>query len=259
MTWLSWLLLAGACVVSAPGQGSRLLGRERRIEWRGAVVLVAVFAGVLGFLFFGRLSVAVAAVSVGAVIAWAVVDSRKRALDIRGEEAVAGFLGVVTADLRAGAVLPAALQRGASHVPESAPAAVKDVLVRAGQLASRGASLSGILTAAPGPVAMVGRLLEVSESHGIAVAGVLEQAQARLDARARHRAATRASLQGPMATSIVLACLPVAGIAMGSVMGANPLGFLFGGGLGGVLLVIGVGLVVAGFAWSRLIIRGAGG
>ncbi|WKS54871.1 hypothetical protein [Corynebacterium accolens] len=54
-----------------------------------------------------------------------------------------------------------------------------------------------------------------------------------------------------------MACLPIAGIAMGGAMGANSLGFLLGGGLGGILLVIGVGLACGGFAWSRVIIRKA--
>lgn len=257
--WLELLLVASALLVPAPALGGRLAKQKREARWQPAVLMVAVFVGVLGFLFFGRLSVAIAALSVGALVAWTVSDARRRSLQIRGEDAVAGYLGVVTSNLRAGAVLPVALRRGVEHLPDSAPENVREPLARAAQLAARGSSSTQALRGQPGAVATVGRLLEVSERHGIAVAGVLEQAQSRLDAVKRHRAATRASLQGPQATAMVLACLPVAGIAMGSVMGANPLGFLFGGGLGGVLLVIGVGLVVAGFVWSRLIIRGAGG
>jgi tight adherence protein B len=44
---------------------------------------------------------------------------------------------------------------------------------------------------------------------------------------------------------------------MGTVMGADPIGFLTGGGIGGVLLVIGVGLVAAGFAMTQKILEGA--
>ena len=79
----------------------------------------------------------------------------------------------------------------------------------------------------------------------------------RLDASRRHQQSTAASLQGPQATATVLACLPIAGIAMGGAMGANSLGFLLGGGLGGILLVVGVALACGGFAWSRVIIRKA--
>ena len=44
---------------------------------------------------------------------------------------------------------------------------------------------------------------------------------------------------------------------MGTAMGANPLAFLTGGGLGGALLVVGTALVCAGVAVSRRIIEGA--
>ena len=103
----------------------------------------------------------------------------------------------------------------------------------------------------------LGHLLELSTYHGIAVASLLDQAQSRLDASRRHQQSTAASLQGPQATATVLACLPIAGIAMGGAMGANSLGFLLGGGLGGMLLVVGVALACGGFAWSRVIIRKA--
>ncbi|WP_268871108.1 hypothetical protein [Corynebacterium atypicum] len=42
-------------------------------------------------------------------------------------------------------------------------------------------------------------------------------------------------------------------------MSAHPLGVLFGGGIGGVLLVAGVSLICAGLMWSRAIIKKAGG
>jgi len=103
----------------------------------------------------------------------------------------------------------------------------------------------------------LGHLLELSTQHGIGVASLFEQAQSRMDALRRHHQSTAAGLQGPQATATVLACLPIAGIAMGGAMGANSLGFLLGGGLGGILLVIGVGLACGGFAWSRVIIRKA--
>ena len=56
---------------------------------------------------------------------------------------------------------------------------------------------------------------------------------------------------------MVLALLPIAGVLMGTAMGAKPLAFLTGGGLGGVLLVVGTALVCAGVAVSRRIIEGA--
>ncbi len=55
---------------------------------------------------------------------------------------------------------------------------------------------------------------------------------------------------GPRATAAVLAGLPVAGIALGQLIGARPLAFLCGVGAGGWLLVIGVLLACAGLMWS---------
>ena len=80
-----------------------------------------------------------------------------------------------------------------------------------------------------------------------------ENAQRRIDAQLTHAAATRAALQGPKATAMVLSILPVVGIGMGGLLGADPLHFLLGGGTGGVLLVAGTGLTTAGFVWSQRI------
>ena len=70
-------------------------------------------------------------------------------------------------------------------------------------------------------------------------------------------AATRAALAGPQTTAVVLALLPLAGVLMGTAMGANPVAFLAGGGLGGVLLTVGTALVCAGVVVSQRIIQGA--
>lgn len=103
----------------------------------------------------------------------------------------------------------------------------------------------------------LGHVIRLSSLHGVALAGLVEQAQSQLDAARRHAQSTESSLQGPQATALILACLPLAGIAMGGAMGADSLGLLLGGGLGGLLLVIGVGLACGGFAWSRYILRSA--
>jgi hypothetical protein len=50
-----------------------------------------------------------------------------------------------------------------------------------------------------------------------------------------------------------LSILPVVGIGMGGLLGADPLHYLLGGGTGGVLLVAGTGLTTAGFVWSQRI------
>ena len=54
---------------------------------------------------------------------------------------------------------------------------------------------------------------------------------------------------------MILAALPVAGVVLGQLIGADPLGFLLGGGAGGWLLITGVGLVAAGLIWSDRILE----
>jgi len=48
----------------------------------------------------------------------------------------------------------------------------------------------------------------------------------------------------------VLAGLPLLGVGLGELVGADPVSFLLSGGFGGWLLVIGVILACAGLLWS---------
>jgi tight adherence protein B len=79
------------------------------------------------------------------------------------------------------------------------------------------------------------------------------------DLRARARAGTelRAAVAGPRASATVLAGLPVLGLLMGSGVGADPWRVLTTTGTGTVLLLAGVGLEVAGLAWSDRLVRQA--
>ena len=103
----------------------------------------------------------------------------------------------------------------------------------------------------------LGTLWALSASRGVPLAKLVAALRDDIDHANRHRDATRAALAGPQTTAAVLALLPVAGVLMGTAMGANPLAFLTGGGLGGALLVVGTALVCAGVAVSRRIIEGA--
>jgi tight adherence protein B len=54
----------------------------------------------------------------------------------------------------------------------------------------------------------------------------------------------------------MLAGLPVIGIALGQLIGAEPVAFLLAPGAGGWLLVIGVLLACGGLLWSDRIVAG---
>lgn len=60
-------------------------------------------------------------------------------------------------------------------------------------------------------------------------------------------------LAGPRATARMLALLPLIGIAMGAMLGADPLGFLLGSPVGIACLAAGVGLTAVGMWWTNRI------
>jgi tight adherence protein B len=57
-------------------------------------------------------------------------------------------------------------------------------------------------------------------------------------------------MTGARTTAAILAGLPVLGVGLGELIGADPVSFLVSTGVGGWLLVIGVTLACAGLVWS---------
>ncbi|HEX4655702.1 MAG TPA: type II secretion system F family protein [Mycobacteriales bacterium] len=98
---------------------------------------------------------------------------------------------------------------------------------------------------------------EVTESAGGAVADVLERLGEVLDVERQNRADLDAALAAPRATMLLLAALPVFGLALGQSLGARPLGVLFHRPLGWAMLATGAALDGVGVAWTRLLVRRA--
>jgi tight adherence protein B len=82
------------------------------------------------------------------------------------------------------------------------------------------------------------------------VTGALAEAQETTDS-------LTAAMAGPKSSARLLQFLPLLGIVLGSAMGAEPLRVLFGGGAGTVALVAGLGLLIAGRAWTGALISAA--
>jgi tight adherence protein B len=70
------------------------------------------------------------------------------------------------------------------------------------------------------------------------------------------RAELRVGVAEPRATAVVLALLPLAGVALGWLLGADPLTWLLGTTPGRLVLVGGVALDVLGVVWAWRIVRG---
>lgn len=92
---------------------------------------------------------------------------------------------------------------------------------------------------------------------GAPTAGVLEECARTLAADADAETAVRGALAGPRQTTSLLTWLPVLGVVLGTLLGANPLGVLLGGGAGTAAGLAGLVLTLAGRRWTRRMVAGA--
>ncbi|KTF04635.1 hypothetical protein AQZ59_00624 [Trueperella bernardiae] len=91
---------------------------------------------------------------------------------------------------------------------------------------------------------------------GAPMADVLEACAAGITESGEAKNAREVALAGPRTSARMLAGLPAIGIALGYVMGADPLGFLFTTTLGRLALVTGLSFEVAGLMWTaRMVAR----
>ncbi len=206
----------------APG----LLDRHPRLAMAG----IGACAGAAAFVAGGPVA-AVAGVLYPTLAVRALL--RRRAAQ-RASEATARALDAVAmlaADLRAGAI------------PDDALAAVLPVLSAAG----------------PAPVRRLAERVAgawlVAESSGAPLAGLLDRLEADARGLDRIRREGAAQAAGAAATTWLLAALPVAGMALGYGIGADPVRILLHTPLG--MASAGVALVfqLAGLAWSSRLAR----
>lgn len=170
-------------------------------------------------------------------------------------------LGVLVAELRAGAHPAAAVQSAADTHADGSPDVVRilTVVVAAARL---GGDVPAVLrSAAPTHLwPWLDRLADawaLAERHGIPLADLLDAVRCDTEHRVRFAADVQARLAGPRATAAVLAGLPLLGLALGQAVGAAPLRVLCDTPVGQLLLVIGTGLACGGALWSARLISGA--
>ena len=94
----------------------------------------------------------------------------------------------------------------------------------------------------------------LAEDVGAPLADVLDQLAVGLRSDADVDGEIEASLAAPRATARLLAALPVAGIAIGELIGAHPVQVLVATPVGRVCAVSGVALGVLGQLWSRQLV-----
>ena len=226
------------------------LARRRLVLLPGAAVLGLAIAGPGG---------ALAALVLAATLHRHRTAARAEREHTAATAGLAEALSSFAAEIRAGAPPAAA---AASAGADAHPAAAR-VMTLLGATAQLGGDVPAALRAArsrePAVAAHLDRLAgawALADRHGIALAGPAGAVAHDLRARARMAGGLKARLAGPRATAAVLGGLPVLGLLLGEGIGARPWAVLTGGLVGQVLLVVGVGLVCAGLAWTERIVAG---
>ncbi len=97
----------------------------------------------------------------------------------------------------------------------------------------------------------------VAVDQGAGLADGLDRLEAALRAERNQRADLRAQLSGARTTGVMLAGLPVVGLALGAALGADPLHVLLHTPSGSVCLAAGGVLEGLGLWWALRIMRGA--
>jgi tight adherence protein B len=244
------LALAGALLLASPSPRRRLEAVttvRRRVPERAGLVALGVAIALLA---------PVTVTSAAAIlVATLVLRHRRRIVrHSRAEEATAlqSALDVLVGELRVGAHPVAAFDIAAGEVPGPVAAHLRAVAARARLGADVAAGLRSAARSShlPWHWERLAVYWQLAQEHGLAVATLMRAAHRDIVERERFSARVDAGMAGARTTAAVLAGLPLLGVGLGQLVGANPLGFLLFGGAGGWLLVIGVALACCGLLWS---------
>ncbi|WP_333618350.1 type II secretion system F family protein [Dietzia sp.] len=279
MTSLVLVLLAAALAAwpknCAAARLSRLGGRHRAAPVDNSTG--AIEATRVGDLDIGRAVAVVGAVAAGAallagvgpgivgglgIVAAAILrvlrDERAHSARLSGDGEWVGALDSVVAGLAAGSSAAAVLESARSASGGGGAGSVDAVLSRAVALDSLGGDPTEVLGAADSvPANRLGQALALARDHGLPLVEVVRKAAEEASETTRHAAELEASLAGPRATALILTALPLLGVGMGHLMGADPLSTLGSGLIGSGLALAGAGFLAAGLLWTSRIVSGA--
>lgn len=250
---VSALALAAALVLwpAAPRRTAALRRVDSPVRRRArAAPIVAVVGVVLAWL-------APPPVVLAAALVAGTVASRRRHRAVRRQRqqqsaALQAALDVLVGELRTGVHPVTAFATAAGEVSGPVRDGMSAVAARARLGADVAAGLDDIAESSQLPIhwERLAACWRLAHAHGLSIATLMRTAQRDIVERERFSAHVEAAMAGPRATAAVLAGLPVAGIALGQLIGARPLAFLFNAGIGGWLLVVGVALACTGLMWS---------
>ena len=267
MPSLSWMLLAAAValfplptaavarvrrlgVTDAGGApGPSLASRwPARIDVRTAMIAVAGGTGLAVAALRGPALGLALAVLVATLAA--VLRSRLRdRLAARRRRELLLAIRLLVGELEAGAGPSSALSAAAGASTGHAA-----VFAAAAQASASGMPAHAALTQGGAEYASVGHAWSLAESAGVPLAAALTSVAADLAARDGQARDVAVALAGARSSALLVAGLPVLGIALGAAMGARPVSFLVDSPAGRLVCCVGVLLDAAGIAWTQHII-----
>jgi tight adherence protein B len=215
-----------------------------------------VLPSLVAIAALAALVVPVAVVLAGATVGATLLLRRRRLTARRRIErervALETALDVLVGELRAGAHPVAAFHSAATEALGTVGASFEAVAARAVLGADVAAGLRDVAAASARPAhwERLAICWELAQKHGVAMAPLMRAAQRDIVERARFDAKVAAGMAGARATATVLAALPLAGVALGELIGAHPVRFLVGSEAGGWLLLVGAVLACCGLLWS---------
>jgi tight adherence protein B len=251
------LLAGGGAAGSGPPSWQDLADELRRVRGRWRPEWWAPVAG-LALAVLGASVLPVVAGAAGVPLLRRVRRAReaRRAGERRGD-AVIALCAALAGEVRAGRQPGEALQRAARD--SGGLGAAQATVLAAARF---GGDVPGALAAAarrPGADGLLGLAAcwRVAVDQGAGLAAGLDRLEGALRAERDQRADLRAQLAGARSTAVMLAGLPVLGLALGTALGADPLRVLLHTGAGWGCLLVGGVLEGLGMWWAMRIVRGA--
>ena len=251
------VLLACAMLTAPPRPRWRLAvvrPRAARSPW--AAVAVAAGSAMAALVFLVPPSVILVLLVAAGTVAARVQRMRGQCRRRREGEALASALDILVGELRVGAHPAAAFETAGKEAGGPVGCALRAVAtrVRLGADAAEGIRAVAADSATPAYWNRLAVFWQLAAAHGLAMSDLMRAAHRDIVDRQRFADRMHAALAGARATAAILAGLPLLGVLLGQMIGAHPLRFLLGGGLGGVLLLIGVGLICVGVLWADRIV-----
>ncbi len=237
-----------------------LIGPQRRTAPLGAasgsarrpgrfLLLGAIAAGSAAALLWGSAGViwSVAA-AIPASTVWKVArDHLGRRRERQRSRAVTEAARALAGRLSIGEVPTLALSKVAAELPILAPAQ------RAQEVGADVPAALLAASAAPGQRSLAGlaRAWRMAELTGAPLAGATAAVAEAMRRRTRLEATLDSELAGPRASGRLMGLLPLAGLAMAHMVGAEPTAFLLGTSAGRICGLGAVSLSCAGVLWSE--------